>query len=114
MLFASVVRSKFTEHFRASSNRIFGQSVSPAHSAHLSSQFLHVGVQFIQQVVALLEQRTLRVHEGQHLHGKNSRNGHINLFVEKIQMDSSEFTYSIKNLKLLLCLKDVDLQKKTD
>lgn len=31
--------------------------------AHLSSQFLHVGVDLIQQVVALLKQRVLGVHE---------------------------------------------------
>lgn len=31
--------------------------------AHLSSQFLHVRVDLIQQVVTLLEQRVLGVHE---------------------------------------------------
>lgn len=34
---------------------------------HLCSQFLHVGVDVVQQAVALLEERVLRVHEGQHL-----------------------------------------------
>jgi len=35
--------------------------------AHLGGQLLHVGVYVVQQVVALLEQGVLGVHEGQHL-----------------------------------------------
>lgn len=37
------------------------------HTSHLCSQLLHVGVDLIQQVVALLEQRVLGIHKWQHL-----------------------------------------------
>lgn len=35
--------------------------------SHLGSQLGHVGPDVVQQAVALLEERVLRVHEGQHL-----------------------------------------------
>lgn len=43
-------------------------------STHLRCQLLHVGVDLVQDVVALLEQRVLGTHEGQHL---QQTQGHI-------------------------------------
>lgn len=42
----------------------------PLPQAYLGRQLLHVGVQLVQQAVALLEEAVLGVHEGQHLQGE--------------------------------------------
>lgn len=41
--------------------------------SHRRRQLLHVGVDVAQQAVALLEERVLRVHEGQHLRGRRKQ-----------------------------------------
>lgn len=41
--------------------------------SHRGRQLLHVGLDAAQQVVALLEERVLRPHEGQHLRGRRKR-----------------------------------------
>lgn len=90
--------------------------------AHLGSQLLHVRVDLIQQVVALLEQRVLGVHEGQHLDGTGAFCLlTVQMFVRGIyhkddteddaRVCASAGTHSIEDLKFLLGLEDVDLQR---
>lgn len=90
--------------------------------AHLGSQLLHVRVDLIQQVVALLEQRVLGVHEGQHLDGTGAFCLlTVQMFVcgiyhkddteDDARVCASAGTHSIEDLKFLLGLEDVDLQR---
>lgn len=87
-------------------------------STHLRCQLLHVGVDLVQDVVALLEQRVLGTHEGQHL---QQTQGHIYaspVSVSPLQAAHGPVkisntrvisAYCIQDFKLLLGLKHVYL-----
>lgn len=86
-------------------------------------QLLHVGVDLVQDVVALLEQRVLGTHEGQHL---QQTQGHIYASPVSVSPPQAAHSpvkisntrvisgsaYCIQDFKLLLGLKHVYLPQK--
>lgn len=88
----------------------------PLPQTYLSRQLLHVGVQLVQQAVALLEEAVLGVHEGQHLPagGTGEATCPTHLLPRPVLQGSAPAhpapgTHRIQDLKLLLGLEDIDL-----